>query len=92
MVLDSRRERMSMSEKFVTLNFTHQSPEIDFILSQVRTHLKFEGLETYTEEFEEGYLTDVYLTGPIDVIIESVIENYENNNIDCSWNVDTLLD
>jgi hypothetical protein len=81
-----------MSEKFVTLNFTHQSPEIDFILSQVNKHLKFNTLETYTEEFEDKYLTDVYLTGPIDVIIESLVENYENKNINCSWDIVDPLD
>ena len=81
-----------MSDKFVTLNFTHQSPEIDFILSQVRTHLRFDTLETYTEEFEDKYLTDVYLTGPIDVIIESLVENYENKNINCSWDIVDPLD
>jgi hypothetical protein len=80
-----------MSEKFVTLNFTHPSPEIDSILSLVRTHLRFDTLETHTEDFEEGYLTDVYLTGDVEDILRSVEDSYEKKNIDCSWNVDTLL-
>lgn len=81
-----------MSNKFVTLNFVHSNPEIDSILTSVRTHLRFDDIETHTEEFEEGYLTDVYLMGDVENILRSVEVSYENKNIDCSWSVVDLLD
>jgi hypothetical protein len=82
-----------MSDKFVTLNFTHQSEsDVDVFLSKVRTHLRFDTLETYTEDFEEGYLTDVYLKGDVDDILRSVEDSYENKNINCSWSIVDEMD
>ena len=84
---------MTVSNKFVTLNFSHDSKnEFVAIMHSVLDNVKFDAFETYTEEFEGSYRTDVYLTGDIETILRSVEVSYENKSIDCSWNVDTLLD
>ena len=92
--LDSRQERMSMS-KFVTLSFTHET-ESQFVdvMNSVLDHVKFDRFETHLEPLdgEPGYLTQVYLTGDVETILDSVRESYESKKINCGWSVDTLLD
>jgi hypothetical protein len=79
-----------MSEKFVTLSFTHQTwSDFKNIMRNV-IELTYDSLATHTEllEDEPGYLTEIYLKGyDIDSILQSVREAYENKTIDCDWTV-----
>ena len=78
-----------MSEKFVTLSFTHENKsDIKSIVRSV-TDLTYDTLETFTEPLEDepGFLTEVYLTGNVEDIVRSVREACESKKLDCGWNI-----
>ena len=80
---------MPVQNKFVSLSFVHENKsDIKSIVRSV-TDLTYDTLETFTEPLEDepGFMTEVYLTGDTDTIIESVREAYESKKIDCGWTV-----
>ncbi len=80
---------MPVQNKFVTLSFTHENKsDLKSIVRSV-TDLKYDALETFTEPLEDepGFLTEVYLKGDTDAILESVREAYDAGRIDCGWHL-----
>jgi hypothetical protein len=80
---------MPVQNKFVSLSFVHENKsDLKSIVRSV-TDLTYDALETFTVPLdgEPGFLTEVYLTGNVEEILESVSQAYLSKKIDCGWTI-----